>query len=81
MSRNNNRYDDSWVGWVFATGREIECFIGYAAFKRQGGWFEKFINQEAFHKAYAINPKLAFDTNSLNYCLIIWRWYEYRIFI
>jgi nucleoside-triphosphatase THEP1 len=63
VSRNNSRYDDKLeLDWVFATGCEIECYYWVCRFlSDRGGWFEKFINQEAFLKAYAINPKLAFD--------------------
>ncbi|MDN3585656.1 hypothetical protein QWY86_03190 [Pedobacter aquatilis] len=62
ISRNNNRYEDKLeLDWVFQNGGDIECFYWVCRFLNdRGGWYEKFINQEAFHKAHALNPELAF---------------------
>ncbi|MGI8583156.1 MAG: hypothetical protein ACR2KX_13215 [Chitinophagaceae bacterium] len=62
VRKNNSTYlDKTDVDPIFSAGNEIECFYWVCRFVYDhGGWFEKFVNQEAFHKAREINADNAF---------------------
>ena len=64
VNRNNNRYNDKVnLDEVFSTGNDIECYYWICRFVNdRGGWFQKFVNQEAFHEAHKLNADLAFTT-------------------
>lgn len=62
VSKNNNRYSGKLsLDDVFATGNDIECYYWVCRFVNdRGGWFQKLVNQDAFVKAHALNPEMAF---------------------
>lgn len=56
-------YEKLDLDLVFHTENDIECYYWVCRFVNDyGGWYEKFINQEAFKKAYKINSNLALST-------------------
>ena len=60
--KNNRRYNDKLnLDKPFNTGNDIECYYWVCRFVADsGGWYQKFVNQEAFFKAHIINPEKAF---------------------
>ncbi len=57
---NNNYYNKVNLDQTFADGGQIECYYWICRFVNdRGGWFQKFVNQEAFLKAHNINKELA----------------------
>jgi len=63
VNKNNRRYRDKVeLDIVFQRGDDIECYYWVCRFVNDhGGWFEKFVNQEAFLIAHRINSPLAFS--------------------
>lgn len=56
-------YEKLDLDLVFQTENDIECYYWVCRFVNDhGGWYEKFVNQEAFKKAYKINPNFALNT-------------------
>jgi len=56
-------YEKLDLDLVFQTENDIECYYWVCRFVNDhGGWYEKFINQEAFKKAYKINSNFALST-------------------
>ena len=63
VRKNNRQYSDAIdIDIVFKTGNEIECYYWVCRFFfDQGGWFQRFINQEAFTSATTINHNKAME--------------------
>lgn len=56
-------YEKLDLDLVFHTENDIECYYWVCRFVNDhGGWYEKFVNQDAFKKAYKINPNFALNT-------------------
>lgn len=63
VRKNNRQYSDAIdIDIVFKTGNEIECYYWVCRFFfDQGGWFQRFVNQEAFTSATTINHNKAME--------------------
>lgn len=63
VTKNNRQYSDALnLDIIFRTGSEIECYYWVCRFFfDQGGWFERFVNQEAFISATKINHTKAME--------------------
>jgi nucleoside-triphosphatase THEP1 len=61
--KNNKRYYDKLnLDDAFKTGNELECYYWVCRFVADsGGWYQKFVNPDAFIKAYTINAEKAFE--------------------
>ena len=55
--KNSRSYSDKIeLDIIFSTGNDIECYYWVCRFFHDvGGWFERFVNQQAFQRAYAID--------------------------
>ncbi|MBX2933842.1 MAG: ATP-binding protein [Ferruginibacter sp.] len=57
VSKNSRSYSDKIeLDVIFSTGNDIECYYWVCRFFYDlGGWFERFVNQQAFQKANEID--------------------------
>ena len=61
FKNNKSFYDKVDLDTAFGTGNDIECYYWVCRFvSDSGGWYEKFVNPEAFLKAYHIDQQNAF---------------------
>lgn len=63
VTRNNRQYSDALnLDIMFKTGDEVECYYWVCRFFfDQGGWFQRFVNQEAFTLATTFNSAKAME--------------------
>lgn len=63
VQKNNSLYSDRLnLDAVFKTGTEIECYYWVCRFFfDQGGWFQRFVNQQAFASATTIDQVKAME--------------------
>lgn len=61
FKNNKSFYNKVHLDTAFTTGNDIECYYWVCRFvSDSGGWYQKFVNPEAFLKAYYINQENAF---------------------
>ena len=60
FKNNKKLYQKANLDATFRTGNDIECYYWICRFiGDSGGWFQKFVNEDAFIQAHSLNPNNA----------------------